>query len=146
MDRSKVEALIRDLDGAVPREGALVRLDLYGGGSDESGLRANRLGYLRFGIEFLKAGITTQDADPIILPLGAVRTPTVHVDLDYLVDQDSGVQLQYFEWDEDIRRGAVDEARSEWPNGVAAVGCGAALIAVAALLLIGAGTVLRWLS
>lgn len=53
LDKAALESLIRQLDAGVPREGAVVlqRED------DEGGtlITANRRGYLRLGVEFLKA-------------------------------------------------------------------------------------------
>ena len=55
MDEDKIKAIIKQLDDEVPREGAKVILEQYGGGPDESQIVANQKGYLRLGVEFLKA-------------------------------------------------------------------------------------------
>lgn len=64
-----IKELIENLDQSVSSEGAAVRLDQYGGGPDESQITGNRVGYLRLGIEFLKAAY----AEPICrLPLSMI--------------------------------------------------------------------------
>ena len=55
MDERRVREAIDLLDAEVPRAGARVRLHQYGGGPDEGQIVANETGYLRLGVEFLKA-------------------------------------------------------------------------------------------
>lgn len=55
MDEEKIKKLISGLDESVSKEGAAVQFNAYGGGPDESYIQANKQGYLRLGIEILKA-------------------------------------------------------------------------------------------
>src|SRR5688572_15306493 len=55
VDERKVQDAIAFLDEEVPRGHARVKLDQYGGGPDESRIIANKDGFLRLGVEFLKA-------------------------------------------------------------------------------------------
>lgn len=46
MNEAEIAALVDRLDRLVPREGAHVRLEQYGGGPDESRIVANQASYL----------------------------------------------------------------------------------------------------
>jgi hypothetical protein len=89
MDEQKVRETIAWLEGEVPRDGARVKLTQYGGGPDEGQVVANKLGYLRLGIEFLKGAFSA-----------AEETSSSHaavVDLTYLVTEDSTINFDWFE-------------------------------------------------
>lgn len=88
MDEAHVRLLVDELDRAIPKDGAEVRLFQYGGGPDETKFVGTRQGYLRFGVEFLKGGIG---------PFSGDTASSVKVDLDYLVTSDSDVGLDWFE-------------------------------------------------
>lgn len=51
----EIKGITDDIHRKVPRYGAKVRTHIYGSGENESLIIADRLGYLRLGIEFLKA-------------------------------------------------------------------------------------------
>ena len=85
MDDVDIQDRIAALDALVPKEGAVIKLDQYGGGPDESRITANKNGYLRLGIELLKGAY---------LPAENQRIP---VDLDYLTSNDSNVGFDWFE-------------------------------------------------
>ena len=55
MEDSEAKRLIQLLDEGVEKENAKVLLTQYGGGPDESKIIATKEGYLRFGIEIMKA-------------------------------------------------------------------------------------------
>lgn len=133
MDNSRISALIAELDGLVPREGATVKLVQYGGGPDESQFVANRLGYLRFGIEFLRSGLAAPAAS-------AGETPAAAVDLEYLIHPDSDISFDWFERLEDLSKSQVVPGWTGWVPGVLLpLGC----VAVAALAVLGAVTLVR---
>ncbi|WP_028313241.1 hypothetical protein [Desulfatibacillum aliphaticivorans] len=100
IDHEKVKDFISSLDESVPKEGAAVRMDQYGGGPDESGIRANQAGYLRLGIEFLKAAY----AEPAYRDKGGddVDREYLDVDLEYLVSLESDVNFDSFERTENV--------------------------------------------
>lgn len=134
LDHVRIQELIEQLDAAVPRDGAAVLIPLYGGGPDESYIVANQRGYLRMGIEFLKAAYT----EPV--PENRHCLPTA---FDELVLPDSDVQFGWLERRDDVLlSAAVDDRRTwDWP-AVAGV---ALLLVVMTLLAIGASTVIRWI-
>ena len=81
LDLDHVHELVDELDLAVPRDGAWLRE-----GESESGsslITANRCGFFRLGIEFLKTALAET-------PEGDERFPEGHVevDLEYLAGQD----------------------------------------------------------
>src|SRR5688572_3123919 len=91
-DPVQIADMIESLDREVPREGAWVEMEQYGGGPDEGQIVANRLGFLRLGIEFLKAGIANDPhGSDAAGPRGAP------IDLEYLVTPDSTINFDWFE-------------------------------------------------
>lgn len=136
MDNERVLALIDDLDAHVPREGAIVRFEQYGGGPDESKVVGNRAGYLRLGIEFLKGGLAPfnpgKDAD------------LIQVEIDYLLDAQSNISFDWFERTEHI---AHQPARNLSPLTQNVLGLTVAAVLITFLVCAGVGawTILGWL-
>lgn len=78
LDEVTLKGLIEQLDGGVPREGAVV-LEREGDGiyGDAAGVvTANRRGYLRLGIEYLKAAFAA--------PRSEVQPHRVDIDISYI--------------------------------------------------------------
>jgi hypothetical protein len=129
-----IRRLVRELDAEVSREGAFVHLTQYGGGPDESSIIANQSGYLRLGVELMKAGLAPADTD----------APAVKLDLDGLLTPHSDLQ---FDWCE--RREAPPPpykgALSPAANRIIAVGCLLFLLLSIALAGIGLSRVVNWL-
>jgi hypothetical protein len=89
MDRAYIEAAIGNLDAEIPKGDASVVISLYGGGPDECAMVANEAGYLRLGVEMLKAAFA---------PAGHYeRAYAIPVELDYLFSPDSEVRINWFE-------------------------------------------------
>lgn len=132
-EAKRIQQTIAELDTLVHKADARVQFSQYGGGSDECLIRATRNGYLRLGIEFMRAAF----AQP-----SSKAPEQIDVDLDYLVTEDSDVQFDWFE-----RHGEIPATpRSESPSSswLPVVIC--ALLGISLLLmLVGAVTVLRWL-
>ncbi len=128
-DRESLRKLINQLDESVPREGAQARLDI-GAGPDESCFVANEAGYLRFGVELLKAGIAEPD------PASDKR---VAVDLEYIITDESDIQFDDFVISEDLS--------TPMPAGQDLIGFAImiVLLTAVALTVIGLITVITWL-
>lgn len=99
MDESEIKAIkkiIEDLDKRVAKDDARVQFGIYGGGPDEGMVQANQKGYLRLGIEFLKAAFAP--------PSENVKDPknAIDVDINYLTTGDSPISFDWFERREDI--------------------------------------------
>ena len=58
MDRARLEAIVAELDREIPHSGARVQLDVEPSEEHHSALVANEAGFLRFGVEMLKAGLS----------------------------------------------------------------------------------------
>jgi hypothetical protein len=101
MNDEAIQNAISSLDKAVPKEGARVAMVQYGGGPDESQIIANRQGYLRLGIEFLKAAYSTP------LQPEPKAPDMVKLDLEYLLTNDSDIN---FDWCERCEPGAIHAA------------------------------------
>jgi hypothetical protein len=137
MELSEVERLVGELDAGVPREGAVVSLQKYGDDLDEAFVVANRRGYLRLGVEFLKAAFA-----PHVPPektLGE-RPHAIYVDLDYLIAEDSGVRFDYFERNEGVTVRTHHESLSDRLIPVAVIG---AVVSILVLALVGLVTVVK---
>ena len=52
---NRIRNLVLELDSLIPTENAAIRIDVYGGGIDESYLRGTRQGLQRLGTQLLKA-------------------------------------------------------------------------------------------
>ncbi len=96
----KILSLIKELDKEVPTEGAVVKFEQYGGGPDESQIIANKKGYLRLGIKFLKAAF----ADPIILDKETKNgeVEDIEIELNDLVLSESDINFDWFQRTENI--------------------------------------------
>lgn len=73
-----IQDLINKLDKMVPKEQAQVRIDQFKANSKEASFMGNKYGYFRFGIEFLKGGLSDS-------PGKGVDEWRVDVDLKYLL-------------------------------------------------------------
>jgi len=125
------EELVSKLDALVPRDGARVSLAQYGGGPDESRVIANQRGYLRLGIEFLKAAFAPHEKQHL-----------VKADIRYLLTEDSDVSFDWFERREDLPKRTAEEGKR-----VSVVGTifGFTVLAlVASCALVGLITIVRW--
>jgi hypothetical protein len=120
------------LDDAVPRDNARVKFEQYGGGPDESHVIANREGYLRLGVEFLKAAYA---------PAGIAHSrDAVPVDLDYLVTSDSTVDFDWFERREPDSASTLDAGSHVVPIIILGM-----FLSVIGLAAVGLYTVAHWL-
>ncbi len=131
IDTDGIKRLVDQLDGLVPREGACVRLEQYGGGSDESRFVGNERGFLRFGIEFLKGGLAHTQADDR-------EDKQIQVDLDYLVSEESDVGFDWFVRDENLV--SPDDRRD-----LVGLALSLGFVLLAVLTVIGLVTVVVWL-
>ena len=141
MELEEIRRVVCELDASVPREGAKVNIQKYDDGTgEESGqafIIANERGYLRLGIEFLKAGL-----DPLAAPEKSAgkRPDMILVDLDYVFTEDSDVRFDYFERREDV------EAKTEpetWGDKLFIFAVLGVIVAIFALAVVGLVTIVR---
>jgi hypothetical protein len=88
METDELRTIVSRLDQTLSRENAKVTIQKYGGDLDEAFVVGTPNGYLRLGVEFLKAGLA---------PHAPPETPAIDVDVEYLIDEESDVQFDYFE-------------------------------------------------
>jgi hypothetical protein len=120
-EAEEISSLVSELDRKVPQQGAVVELKQYGGGPDESKVIANQLGYLRLGIEFLKAAFKQPSEK---------NPDAIEVDLRYLLSDDSDVGFDQFERREDMKERQIEKT-SAIP---AVVGCCLAILLLAVVV------------
>lgn len=131
MDERELQSIIASLDAAVEKDCAVVRLHQYGGGPDESQITANETGYLRLGIEFLKAAFTEKDAS---LDDGN----SIEIDLEYMISDDSDIGFDWFERDESLK--PIIEQQDSWGSQLVGFTIFASFFGVVALAIYGALT------
>jgi len=136
MDLDESEAEIRELverlDRLIPRDGAHLTIPAEPEGNTTLG---NRLGYLRFGLEFLAAALHP-------LPASHEQPTRVEPRLDYLLTPDSRPPFDLCEVDEAI------VSRPPVRAGVGALGqlmAAAVVVALLILAFMGGSVVVRWL-
>ena len=138
MEEARLNTIIRELDAAVPSEGAVVRLIRGSNHPHECALIANRAGYLRLAVEMLRG------AHAPVVPPKTGGSGSIDLDIDYLLSSDSDIRFDEF-LREDV---AAEPART---SGKRWLGCllpflpGLIALILGGLVLIGAVTVLRWL-
>ena len=128
MDKVEMRDLVNSLDSAVPKENSHFAIYTYGGGTDESFTQGNNNGYLRYGIEFLKAGLLALDD----------KKDETDVDLGYLVNEDSDFHCHYFKVSDEPR---AAEYKSDWKDDFVPTIIIICLVLILIMAVIGAGTV-----
>ena len=128
----KLNELINQLDSKAPKDEAKVIFHQYGGGPDESKIIANTNGYLRLGVEFLKAAFAK--------PSDTTDT-AIDIDLDYLITEDSTINFDWFERTDKVVNEEVEIDTSK--TFTYAFFTVLTLILIAAV--IGAGSIVNWI-
>ena len=139
LSADRIRTLVAELDPEVPREGAFARLVQYGGGPDETYLVANQRGYLRLSIEFLRAAIAPTAADTT-----PKRARSLDIDLEYVLDPDSDVGIDYLERREDLIPGVPSRAPMGWPDRFRFAVIALVVLAAVAVWLVGFVAIARW--
>jgi hypothetical protein len=128
---AELQELVERLDRLVPKDGAHLTIPAD---PDKNATVGNRLGYLRFGIEFLAAALRP-------LPDSDAAPPRITPNLDYFLTEGSETAFDLCELDESI--GSRPPARSRLgPTGQLVVGVVVVLMLI--LLFIGVSVVWRW--
>ena len=132
MDLVKIEQAVADLDQSILKQNARMRLYQYGGYDDESCVDGTPEGYMRFGIELMKAGLTN-----------TAETKFVDVDLDYLFDANSTISFNVFEKVETMEQLDNETSEETWRDRIFIFIVICVLIAFPILAIIGLVTVIR---
>lgn len=134
MNTEEIKETILKLDQAVAKEGAVVALRQYGGGPDESQIVANEIGYLRLGIELMKAAFSEKNAK-------IDEGNSISVDLDYLISPTSDISFDWFERTENVT--APKTQNEPWNSQLIGFFIMAVLFGIIALALYGAVLLFR---
>ena len=138
--KARVQELVEELDALVPRTGAVVVMNVYGGGCDESQITATENGYLRLGIELLKA--------PSAPRLGEGEDARIDVNLEGLVSEQSDINFHIFHLDNTLTPDAAPaapQARPPWQDKVVGTTCGLVCLLLY-VMAVGFVTIGSWLS
>jgi hypothetical protein len=129
---AELQELVERLDRLLPRDGARLTIPADADGNTTIG---NRLGYLRFAVEFLSAALQP-------LPESETAPPRITPDLGSLLTDGSRTPFDLCELDESI----VSRLPSRTRLGAGGqLGAGVLVVAALILLFIGASVVWRWM-
>ena len=136
-EKIRIQALVQELDQLVPRTDAAVVMNVYGGGCDESQITATENGYLRLGIELLKAAVAP--------PLADSSSVQLDVDWEYLVSEHSDIFFHMFHLDNSLRSDVPfsSTARPTWKDRLSLVGSILLTLLLVSALGVGLVTMLR---
>ena len=139
--KARIQELVAELDRLVPRTDAVVVMSVYGGGCDESRITATENGYLRLGIEMLKAPSALRFID------GA--DTQLDVRLEGLVSEQSDINFHMFHLDDTLKPDAapvVPQAKQPWSDKVVGTACGLLCLLLLYVVAVGFVTIGSWLS
>lgn len=125
---TQLRELVERLDRLLPRDGAHLSV-----AASAEGTVGNRLGYLRFGLEFMAAALDPQ-------PASGDTPPRITPRLESLLTDDSALRFESCELDEAIESRPPVQSRLGAPGQLLA---GVLTVAAVILLLIGASVVWR---
>jgi hypothetical protein len=137
MRADELKEIIERLDEGVPRENARVSLQKYDDTSEQAFIVATENGYLRLGVEFLKAGVA-----PHLPPerTEGRRPQAIDVELDYLLTEDSDLRFDFFERSEDIK---IETQEDSWVDRAIVLGILGVILAIFVLAVVGLVSIVR---
>ena len=131
MNRERISAIVTELEQLVPTENASVLFSQYGGGPDESKIVATEAGYLRLGVEFLKAASAPQLKG---------ETTAIAVNIESLVSPESTVTFDWFERVESFEQ----QFKLTRPPSILRFSLAIAGVFLVAMVLVGIVATVRW--
>lgn len=138
--KARVQELVKELDALVPRTDAVVVMSVYGGGCDESQITATENGYLRLGIEMLKAPSALRVIDGADIQLD--------VSLEGLVSEQSDINFHVFHLDDTLKPDTAPiapQARQPWQDTVIGTACGLVCLLLLYVMIVGLKTIGHWI-
>jgi len=137
MKPDEIRRIVDELDKSISKENARVSLQRYGGEVEDAFIVATERGYLRLGVEFLKAGIAPYASPDKTL---GKRPFAIEVELDYLITEDSDVNFDYFERCEDV---TVKTYKESWADRFIPAAIIGGMLSILALAIVGLVVVLK---
>lgn len=136
VDDEDIRRYISELDAGVPKEGSQLSISVCDDQGIYCALEANRAGYLRAGIEMLRAAVESLDRGVFI----------TSVDLNYLAGK-RGLLVKTLMRREDMEKGSQPlKRKTTWKQKAAGVGGIAVLLGLAACTLIGVVQIFIWVT
>ncbi len=135
MEDEDIQRLVDELDASVNREGARLLIYCEHPEPDSCELIGNRQGYLRAGVEFLRAAL-------VPLAPGDSITP---IKLDYLIGYDRSLHVTRLTRQEDVYAALPPVKKNSWRDKIIGIGCLVLVISFAICGFIGVGQVFSWI-
>ena|SRR5581483_10875104 len=135
MEDGDIRRRVDELDAAVGKEGARLLIYCEHPEPDSCELIGNRQGYLRAGVELLRAALAP-------LAPGDSITP---VKIDYLIGYDRSLQVKRLTRQEDVYAALPPVRKNSWKDKIIGIGCLALVVFFAICGFIGVGQVFSWI-
>jgi hypothetical protein len=131
MDTEDIQRRIDELDAAVSREGAQLLIFCEGGENQDCELIGNRQGYLRAGVELLRAAVAP------LRPGDSITS----INIDYLVANERSLRVKRLTRQEDVDAALPPLRKNTWKDKAIGIGCLVMLAFLAFCSLIGIGMI-----
>ena len=135
----EIKHLVSELDKKVSKDNAFAYLDCIDHDVTEGIFKSNRKGYLRLGIEFLKAAFA-----PYLDQKG--KEKTIKFDLDYIIRRDSPVNFVEFErLEKDQMPEEPKESSFRFRDSMLCIGCATVILIFGFIFALGIKEFISWL-
>jgi|SRR5690606_6205317 len=139
MTKEELQKIIDSFDEETLKKQAAFGVSQYGGGSDESFIRANKQGLELFALELLKSA---RDTEMILLSKEKNIIP-LNYDENW-IDENSDTFIQYIEPIADNQKLST-EPKNKITNKIIALGFQLGFIFLLVSILVGIGTIIGWI-
>jgi len=141
MTDEKLKEFITELEKRNEKEKAFFGFHQYGGGPDESCIKANRKGLELYAVELLKAGIESEN-----LEYNENKVQSIGLDTEW-TDENGEFFFDYVELTKKEKElnEKFPEYKDTWKDKVFKVGCIGIGILLVGLILVGLITVITWI-
>ena len=141
LTKEELQNIIDQFDEEELKQQGIFGILQYGGGSDESFIRANKEGLELFALELLKSA---RDAEATL-----INTERKTIPFDYdenWIDENSNTFIQYVETVSDKQNiKSTSKHKTTFADRLMPYGCGFAVIILSIALIVGLVTLFKWL-
>ena len=141
MTKEELDNLINKLDTQISKDIALFEVNQYGGGLDESFIKANKEGLQLFALELLKASLKVDEI------ARATEKKVIHFENEEIL-ANSDVGIHYIKPTLEKRRNVEPGTLSKkgsWKEELTKFGCIAGVLILAFATILGVIEILKWL-